>query len=245
MHLFCRPLLKRSGDRSAGATVWSKAKLARMLAALLFLPHSAVAEEVPYFSSQDFADAMTETVWSRANVSSDRGTHPVCVPEVEEPSNVVILSSYSGGPELPGLGAFSPLSLAEVRVSATDEPVFLVLTGYEQIVWHFVPEPDAQISGVVLLGYYPQLILDLPPGVPVSSRRTVEKSVPQQLECIHTKELTPTQQRDWDRDSNSTINSTIQARRLFSILTAYGPLTLHDHQYIHTSDEHLVFEVTD
>ena len=67
----------------------------------------------------------------------------------------------------------------------------------------------------------------------------------QSLDCVHTVELSSDQQKAWDTNTFSAIDSTIQAERLFSILESYGPMDFGEHQFQSGGDERVVFEVSD
>lgn len=49
-----------------------------------------------------------------------------------------------------------------------DGPVFLVLTSYEPVVWDIVAEPGQRIAGVLAMGYYAQVVANVPKGVPMA-----------------------------------------------------------------------------
>lgn len=110
----------------------------------------------------EHAEAETRRVLTR----SESG-EPLCFPDIKGPADAHVIYTYGGGDLVdPSLTAHPP-RYADVRVEPTDRPVLLVLSAYEPIAWRIDSAPEARIAGVYLSGYYEQMVLGLPDGVPV------------------------------------------------------------------------------
>lgn len=117
-----------------------------------------------FANASPLADAVAETKGALAHFAdgSER-----CFPYFDGPAEAHVIYGY-GGKELvdPSLSAHPP-RYADVRVEKTAKPALLVLSAYEPTVWRIDAVKNANIAGVYLTGYYEQMIVGLPAGIPV------------------------------------------------------------------------------
>jgi len=92
---------------------------------------------------------------------------PLCLPEVTEPAEIHVITTYEGGSPLnPDAGPHGA-HYVDVQVSRTENPALLLLTSYEPVVWGLNVEPGAQIAGVALSRQYPSMSNGLPKNIKV------------------------------------------------------------------------------
>lgn len=63
----------------------------------------------------------------------------------------------------------------DLRVPASDKPVYLVLSAGGHLVWNLVVEDPTKLKGILLWGGYPQALANIPDGVPVQMYAVREK----------------------------------------------------------------------
>jgi hypothetical protein len=90
------------------------------------------------------------------------------LPDLPEDIEVHVIGRYRGEKELDiQLGSSGHMvTEIEVVVNETDDPVVLVLTAYDPVVWKVGTTPGADLAAVLVSGYHSQALLGIPHDLP-------------------------------------------------------------------------------
>jgi len=181
-----------------------------------------------------------------ASLTTGPGGRPLCLPAVEGPANVHIVSSYAGGAQIEE----SPLDLVpravRVEIASTD-PVYLVLAGHEDIAWQLHVEDHVNLVGIFMTGYRPQLLVGAPAVISVGSYSEGRGNWRPQYGCELPGELFLHGER-WKQylelKSFGAIQSDAEVDDLMALLKEVGDFELGSHQFIHSAAR-ITFTVQD
>ncbi len=93
-----------------------------------------------------------------------------------------LIISGCAGPALHGIGiyegsypsgvrhsfGFHPDGHVEVKIHDTDQPLVIVLSSYEPVVWKLVPDIGVEIKEIIISGYHPSKVVGLNSIIKVS-----------------------------------------------------------------------------
>lgn len=89
-------------------------------------------------------------------------------PKLARGAELVVLGAYEGGATTSlSFGRANRVGRVSVQANASGKPLLLILSAYESVVWDFRGFPLHRLRGVLLSGYYDQVVTGLPPSVPV------------------------------------------------------------------------------
>jgi hypothetical protein len=84
-------------------------------------------------------------------------------------TRTIVYGAYQGGLDsavkLVDREGSGKVGRVEVKVPKTDEPLFLVMTAYRPVEWDLQIENGARIAGLLVMGYYEQVVKNLPEQV--------------------------------------------------------------------------------
>ncbi len=130
-------------------------RIAVGLAALLLLTAPAAAADL------DAIIAHTDAMLAAP------GGGLACFPSIAGPADVFAVGVYEGNAYLGRSQNGHPPRAASIHIAATARPVLVIATAYEPVVWTFTLDPGARLAGVMLSGYYEQMVDGLPDGTPL------------------------------------------------------------------------------
>lgn len=94
------------------------------------------------------------------------GSPPSCYFHLPETVKTIAYGVYEG-PRKPFRDINGKrMGMVTVKVPAGDDPVLLVLSSYSSVYWTLEFEPKARLAGVLVLGYEPQAVANIPQNVP-------------------------------------------------------------------------------
>lgn len=98
-----------------------------------------------------------------------RAEPPSCYFHLPRDVTTVAFGIYGGEVDSPvrlPVGTHATTKMVTVHLARREHPILLVLTAYNSTYWHLEIDKDAVVAAVVVLGYEPQAVANLPVNVP-------------------------------------------------------------------------------
>lgn len=152
-----------AGERGSNWTYWPSAKRYVVAGS----GRVQVVESPPPTEATESLDALFAQVQQVANERKlAAAAQPLPAPRSVRPqlavpvgARVLAVGAYESKSGMHGIGRPRVAGSIDVTVSRTAYPVVLVLTSYEPVNWRLQLMPGAQLSGILLFGYYESVVV--------------------------------------------------------------------------------------
>ena len=192
---------------------------------------------LPQRAKADFIDLLPYAQVETTQHLERWGHDIVCFPVVTDPALVHIVSTKTGGAKIPPYREKHGATAVDITIAATQEPIYLVLTSHEPVVWVLDIAPKANIVAVALIGHFTQQVYGLPDVIPVGSRATELFTFPRsQSECILPDGISENTRKHLEDMPFSTIDNEKTAKTLAKLLEEWGPIKYGSFQYEASGD---------